>query len=201
MAVSDEDLARAKNLSVQQIRSLRDSRGTTNQTLEAVPDAVLRQALHRLAYPDRPDLRTDFRFRQATGDGGAGAPPQQATETAVTELYVAAVAGPPGQTAGVPTGPTRAAPGGAAAEAGLSVAAWEWLGPGNIGGRIRGIVADPGDPDRIWAASVGGGVWHTQDGGATRMTVDDFLGNLACACLAMDPADPQKIYAGTGEGF
>jgi hypothetical protein len=201
MAVSDEDLARAKNLSVQQIRLLRDSRGTTNQTLEAVPDAVLRQALHRLAYPDRPALRTEFRFRQATGDGGAGPPPQQATETAVTELYVAAVAGAPGQTAGVPTGSTGAAPGGAAAEAGLSVAAWEWLGPGNIGGRIRGIVVDPGDPDRIWAASVGGGVWHTQDGGATWMTADDFLGNLACACMAMDPADSLKIYAGTGEGF
>jgi hypothetical protein len=86
MAVSDEDLARAKNLSVQQIRLLRDSRGTTNQTLEAVPDAVLRQALHRLAYPDRPGLRTEFRFRQATGDGGAGPPPQQATETAVLIL-------------------------------------------------------------------------------------------------------------------
>jgi photosystem II stability/assembly factor-like uncharacterized protein len=199
MSVSDEDLAQARNISVEQVRSLRRSRGTTNETLEALPDAVLRQSLHRLAYPDRPALRTEFRSRQALGDGGTE-PPQRAVETAVTELYVAAVTDPPAQTAGVPTGPAAVAPP-APGEAGLTVAAWQWLGPGNIGGRIRGIVIDPGDPGRMWAASVGGGVWHTQDGGATWAAVDDFLGNLACACIAMNPADPLTIYAGTGEGF
>jgi photosystem II stability/assembly factor-like uncharacterized protein len=201
MTVSDEDLARAKNISVAQVRLLRESRGTTNETLEVLPDAAVRHALQRLAYPDRPALRTEFRFRQALGDDGAEPPVQQAVETAVTELYVAAVADAPAQTAGVPTGSAGAAAGGAAAEAGLSVAAWEWLGPGNIGGRIRGIVIDPGHPSRMWAASVGGGVWHTQDGGATWATVDDFLGNLACTCIAMDPSDHLTIYAGTGEGF
>lgn len=200
MSVSDEDLAQARNISVEQVRLLRLSRGTTNETLETLPDAVLRQSLHRLAYPDRPALRTEFRFRQALGDGGTEEPPQNAAETAVTELYVAAVTDPPAQTAGVPTGPAAAAPP-APGEAGLTVAAWQWIGPGNIGGRIRGIVIDPGDPSRMWAASVGGGVWHTQDGGSTWAAVDDFLGNLACACIAMNPADPLTIYAGTGEGF
>jgi photosystem II stability/assembly factor-like uncharacterized protein len=200
VSVSDEDLARARNISVEQVRLLRQSRGTTNETLEVLPDAVLRQSLQRLAYPDRPALREEFRFRQALGDGGTGAPPQHAVETAVTELYVAAVTDPPAQTAGVPTGPPAAAPP-APGEAGLAVAAWQWLGPGNIGGRIRGIVIHPGDPSRMWVASVGGGVWHTQDGGTTWATVDDFLGNLACACIAMHPADPLTIYAGTGEGF
>ena len=57
MTISDEGLARARNLSVEQVRLLRESRGTTNETLEALPDAVLRQALHRLAYADRPELR------------------------------------------------------------------------------------------------------------------------------------------------
>jgi photosystem II stability/assembly factor-like uncharacterized protein len=201
MTVSDEALARAKNISEEQVRLLRESRGTTNDTLEALPDAALREALHRLAYPDRPALRTEFRIRQAVGDGGAEPAPQHAEETAVTELYVAAIAETPAQTAGVPTGPARAAPGGAPADAGLSVAAWQWLGPGNIGGRIRGIAIDPGDPSQMWAASVGGGVWHTRDGGTTWATADDFLGNLACACIAMDPNDPLTIYAGTGEGF
>lgn len=200
MTISDENLARAKNISVAQVRRLRQSRGTTNETLEALPDAAFRQALNRLAYPDRPALRTEFRHRQALGDGGTAPPPRHAVETAVTELYAAAVAVPPSQTAGVPTGPGGPAPA-AAGQAGLSVAAWQWLGPGNIGGRTRGIVIDPGDPTRMWATSVGGGVWHTQDSGATWAPVDDFLGNLACACLAMDPSDPQKIYAGTGEGF
>jgi hypothetical protein len=200
MSISDEDLAQARNIDVEQVRLLRQSRGTTNETLEALPDAGLRQALHRLAYPDRPSLRTDFRLRQALSDGGTEEPPQHAVETAVTELYVAAVTNPPAQTAGVPTGPVAAAPP-APGEAGLTVAAWQWIGPGNIGGRIRGIVIDPGNASRMWAASVGGGVWHTQDGGATWAAVDDFLGNLACSCLAMHPADPLTIYAGTGEGF
>lgn len=201
MTVSDDELARAKNISVEQVRLLRESRGTTNETLEALPDAAVRGVLHRLAYPDRPAMREEFRFRQAVGDDAAE-PPQQALETAVTELYVAAVTGAAAQTAGVPTGAngvTPAVP--AAAEAGLSAAAWEWLGPGNIGGRIRGIVIHPNEPRRMWAASVGGGVWHTQDGGATWTTVDDFLGNLACTCIAMDPSNPRTIYAGTGEGF
>jgi photosystem II stability/assembly factor-like uncharacterized protein len=196
MTVSDEGLARARNVTVRQVQQLRASRGTTNETLEALSDAGFRQALLRLAYPDRPGLRTEFRYRQAVGDGGE--PPHPwAAETAVTELYVAAVAVTPARTAGVPTTSAGAAP----AEAGLSLAAWQWLGPGNIGGRIRGIVIDPGNASRMWAASVGGGVWHTQDGGASWATVDDFLGNLACACLAMDPANPLTIYAGTGEGF
>jgi photosystem II stability/assembly factor-like uncharacterized protein len=196
MTVSDEGLARARNVSISQVRLLRASRGTTNETLEALPDAGFRRALQRLAYPDRPGLRTEFRYRQAVGDGDE-APPLWAAETAVTELYVAGVAGAAGRTAGVPTRSAGAAP----AQAGLSLASWQWLGPGNIGGRIRGIVIDPGDPSRMWAASVGGGVWHTQDGGASWATVDDFLGNLSCSCLAMDPANPLIIYAGTGEGF
>ena len=82
-------------------------------------------------------------------------------ETAVTELYVAAVTDPPAQTAGVPTGLTAAAPP-APGGAGLAVAAWEWLGPGNIGGRTLGLAIDPRDPSRMWAATAGGGVWHTR---------------------------------------
>jgi len=197
MTVSDERLARARSLSIEQVQLLRQSRGTTNETIEALPEAALRQALHRLAYPDRPALRTAFRFRRALGDGGTEPPPRRAMETAVTDLYAAALGGRPARTAGVPTGPTAAA----AEEAALSPAAWQWIGPGNIGGRVRGIVIDPADPAKMWAASVGGGVWHTQDGGASWATVDDFLGNLACACLAMDPNHPLTIYAGTGEGF
>src|SRR5207244_5056281 len=59
----------------------------------------------------------------------------------------------------------------------------------------------PTTPDRIWIASVGGGVWHTTDGGASWSPVDDKMANLAVCCMAMDPTDPNVIYAGTGEGF
>jgi hypothetical protein len=69
MTVSDEGLAWARNISAAQVRLLRQSRGTTNETLGALPGAALRQALHRPAYPDRPALRAAFRFRQAVGGG------------------------------------------------------------------------------------------------------------------------------------
>ena len=39
MSISDEDLAQARNIDVEQVRLLRQSRGTTNETLEALPDA------------------------------------------------------------------------------------------------------------------------------------------------------------------
>src|SRR5690242_261212 len=134
MTVSDEGLAQARNVSIRQVRLLRASRGTTNETLEALSDAGFRRALHRLAYPDRRGIRTEFRYRQAVGDGGER-PPRWGAETGVTELYVAGVAVTAGRTAGVPTSSAGAAP----AQAGLSLASWQWLGPGNIGGRIRGI--------------------------------------------------------------
>jgi photosystem II stability/assembly factor-like uncharacterized protein len=205
MTISDVDLARAKNITVEQVRLLRVGRGTTNETLEALPDAAIRHALLGLAYPDRPALRAEFRLLQQLGDDGAE-PPPEAVEAAVNELHIAVVNNAAAQTAGVPTQSIQAMPGGGAsaeaeAAAGLSTAGWEWLGPANIGGRTRGIVIHPSEPSRMWAASVGGGVWHTQDGGATWTTVDDFLDNLACACIAMDPSDPLKIYVGTGEGF
>jgi hypothetical protein len=58
--------------------------GTTNETLEALPDAAIRRALLALAYPDRPALRAEFRSRQQLGDDGAE-PPPEALETAVNE--------------------------------------------------------------------------------------------------------------------
>jgi hypothetical protein len=53
----------------------------------------------------------------------------------------------------------------------------------------------------MWAGSVGGGVWRTDDAGSTWLPVDDFMANLAVTCMVMDPTNPDVIYAGTGEGF
>ncbi len=79
--------------------------------------------------------------------------------------------------------------------------AWTWVGPGNIGGRIRSILVHPTTPAIMWAGSVGGGVWKTTDGGAMWHPLDDFMANIAVASLALDPTNPDVLYAGTGEGF
>lgn len=78
---------------------------------------------------------------------------------------------------------------------------WEWLGPGNIGGRIRSILIHPTQPDTMWIGGVAGGIWKTTNGGAWWTPLDDFLPSLAVSCMVMDPNDPNTLYAGTGEGF
>ncbi|MES9524387.1 WD40/YVTN/BNR-like repeat-containing protein [Streptomyces capoamus] len=203
MALSDEQLARSKNLTVEQVRRLRRSRGTTNETLVALSEGAVRRALRRLDYPDLPNARRAYRLKQERGDDGTV--PVHARGRAVERLRAVLDGedtGPVPRTAGVPTGESPHGRGhGPTPTAGMALAHWEWLGPGNIGGRTRGMVVHPGQPEKMWAASVGGGVWHTEDAGKQWAPVDDFLGNLACSSLAMDPSDPDTIYAGTGEGF
>lgn len=85
--------------------------------------------------------------------------------------------------------------------AGISSSSWTWLGPGNVGGRVRALAIDPTNANRMFAGSVSGGIWRTLNGGASWQPVDDFMANLAIATLVMDPTNPQILYAGTGEGF
>ncbi len=91
---------------------------------------------------------------------------------------------------------------GSAAEAAAGrLPSWESLGPGNIGGRVRGFVIDPSDPRIMYVSGVSGGVWKTTDGGGSWATATDQLANVAFNALAMDPADPGVLYGGTGEGY
>jgi photosystem II stability/assembly factor-like uncharacterized protein len=78
---------------------------------------------------------------------------------------------------------------------------WTWLGPGNVGGRLRAIVIHPTEPNVMWIGSASGGIWKTTNGGASWFPLDDFLPSLAIGCMILDPREPDVLYAGTGEGF
>jgi hypothetical protein len=82
-----------------------------------------------------------------------------------------------------------------------STRGWQFLGPGNVGGRTRALLIDPHHSNVMYAGAVSGGVWKTTDGGASWATMTDFLPNIAVNSLAFDPADSSVIYAGTGEGY
>ena len=83
--------------------------------------------------------------------------------------------------------------------AGISRTDWTWLGPGNIGGRVRSIVVNPVVPSTWFTGSVSGGIWKTVDSGAHWEPVNDFLANLSISSMVMHPGDPSVMYAGTGE--
>src|SRR5262245_36093709 len=61
--------------------------------------------------------------------------------------------------------------------------AWTPLGPGNIGGRTRAIRYHPLNPSTIYAAGVSGGVWRSDDSGASWRPTGDGLTNLAVNAL------------------
>lgn len=76
---------------------------------------------------------------------------------------------------------------------------WQPLGPGNIGGRVRGLVIDPANPSTMYAGTASGGVMKTTNGGATWSPLTDFLPVLTVSSLVMDPSNSQTLYLGTGE--
>ena len=76
---------------------------------------------------------------------------------------------------------------------------WEWIGPGNVGGRIRSIVIHPTVTDRMWIGGVSGGIWRSDDGGGFWYPINDFLPTLAIGCMTMHPSNPDIMFVGTGE--
>ncbi len=85
--------------------------------------------------------------------------------------------------------------------AGLSTAQWTEIGPDNIGGRLRAIVIDPRNANRVYIGAATGGVWLTENAGQSFRPLTDSLANLAIGSLAMTPQNPDVLYAGTGENF
>jgi photosystem II stability/assembly factor-like uncharacterized protein len=79
--------------------------------------------------------------------------------------------------------------------------AWTPLGPGNIGGRTRIVRFHPSVPTTLFAAGVSGGIWRSDDNGANWLPTGDGLTNIAVNSLLIDPARPDVMYAGTGEGY
>ncbi len=85
--------------------------------------------------------------------------------------------------------------------AGLDPEDWFWLGPGNVGGRIRSILIHPTNANNMWVGSVSGGIWRSTNAGGSWAPVNDFMANLAVSTMVMDPTNSNIMYAGTGEAF
>ena len=76
---------------------------------------------------------------------------------------------------------------------------WRLIGP-HRGGRVVAVAGDVADPRTFYFGACAGGVWKTVDGGLTWRNVSDgFLTAAAIGAIAVAEADPNVIYAGTGE--
>ncbi|MBM2846603.1 MAG: hypothetical protein HW407_1915, partial [Bacteroidetes bacterium] len=85
----------------------------------------------------------------------------------------------------------------------VAVLPWTERGPGNVTGRVRGLVVDPIDPtgDTWFIGSVGGGIWKTTNAGADWIEVAPYLPNFAVSTIAMSSSNNNIMYAGTGESM
>ncbi|MFM2269827.1 MAG: hypothetical protein RL757_3268 [Bacteroidota bacterium] len=83
---------------------------------------------------------------------------------------------------------------------------WAERGPSNIGGRTRALLFDLNDATykKVWAGSVGGGLWCTNDitlAAPVWTKKNDLFGNLAVTTMAQNPVTKNTMYFGTGEGW
>ncbi|MEI8134545.1 MAG: T9SS type A sorting domain-containing protein [bacterium] len=90
--------------------------------------------------------------------------------------------------------------------AALTNASWTIVGPVNISnasnyhaGRVNTIVTDPTNEKIAYLGAAAGGIWKTTDAGLTWNPQTDNAYSLAMGALAIDPVNPNILYAGTGE--
>ena len=202
---TDEREATERGLSVETLRRIQAATSTSNHRIATMSEGQLVRLLRKLTIGDRPRLRAEHQGLFEQSADGSITPGGKLR--ALRQLSEAREGTPPSEVAGVPCGevedPAGLSPPALLPGAGLapSGAGWTSLGPGRVGGRTRAIVVHPDRPDTIWLGSVGGGIWRTDDGGASWHPVDDRMANLAVTTIVMDPNNSNVLYAGTGEGF
>jgi photosystem II stability/assembly factor-like uncharacterized protein len=67
---------------------------------------------------------------------------------------------------------------------------------------VFSVRLDPSDSTTLYAATVGAGIFKSSDGGDSWSAVNDGLTHQLFLSLAIDPSEPQTVFAGTvsGEG-
>ncbi|MBF4983905.1 T9SS type A sorting domain-containing protein [Nonlabens mediterrranea] len=85
---------------------------------------------------------------------------------------------------------------------------WSAIGPFSIQGtgswstgtgRVNTVTIDPNNPNTYYLGSPSGGIWKSIDAGTTWIPISDFLSQIGVSAIAVDPADSNIIYIGTGD--
>jgi len=75
---------------------------------------------------------------------------------------------------------------------------WNFVGPDNVGGRIRAFLIDRNNASIRYAGGVSGGLFKSTNRGFSWSVVNDMQENLNVTCIAQTPNG--TILYGTGEG-
>lgn len=78
-----------------------------------------------------------------------------------------------------------------------------YQGNGPDSGQVVDIAVDPRNTTDqvIYIATNDGGIWKSTDGGNTWAPKTDYMPSLWMGAVALDPANPSIVYAGTGGNF
>ena len=76
---------------------------------------------------------------------------------------------------------------------------WEFAGPVNIGGRISAVAIDPTQINTFYVGAASGGIFKTENGGSSWVSIFDDQLSLSIGDIALAPSNPEIIYVGTGE--
>lgn len=83
---------------------------------------------------------------------------------------------------------------------------WRPLGPDRVeeegwvrAGRVSGIAIHPRNPDILYVGGAQGGVWRSNNAGASWNPLTDNECSVAMGSIVIDPVNPDIVYAGTGD--
>ncbi|MEX0893833.1 MAG: hypothetical protein WEB88_16820 [Gemmatimonadota bacterium] len=74
------------------------------------------------------------------------------------------------------------------------------IGPAGMSGRVADIDVQRGSPGVIYVGAATGGLWRSPDGGLTWTPIFDDAPAQGIGAVAVSPAAPEVVWAGTGEG-
>jgi photosystem II stability/assembly factor-like uncharacterized protein len=73
------------------------------------------------------------------------------------------------------------------------------IGPAISGGRVTAVTGVPGNSEVFYVGAADGGIFRTDNGGTTWKALFQYESVASIGALAVDPLNPQTIWAGTGE--